>query len=136
MRRYHFLLKSDVFEALNNLRDAFLAAKNGEEVDEIINGLLTYDEKMKIGRRIVIEQSFNSQTTNRELAQIHHVGTTTIQLVRHLSELHPKCYQLIDARRKHLEKTYENKKTINHGGSKLVYKKNVYSGFRRKDVKR
>ena len=56
MRRYKFLQKEDLFEALNRLRDAFLAAKDGNEVEEIINGLLTQDEKLKIGRRILVAE--------------------------------------------------------------------------------
>ena len=40
MRRYGFLTKTDTYEALNRLRDAFLAAKDGNEVNEIINGIL------------------------------------------------------------------------------------------------
>ena len=53
MKRYTFLTKDDTYEALMRLRDAFLAAKNGKEVGEIINGLLSEDEKIKIGRRII-----------------------------------------------------------------------------------
>ena len=49
MRRYRFLEKEEIFDALNKLRNAFLAARDGDEVEEIINGLLTFDEKMKIG---------------------------------------------------------------------------------------
>ena len=46
MRRYRFLEKEEIFDALNKLRNAFLAARDGDEVEEIINGLLTFDEKM------------------------------------------------------------------------------------------
>lgn len=43
MRRYKFLKKEDIYQAFNRLRDAFLSAKDGNEVEEIINGLLTRD---------------------------------------------------------------------------------------------
>ena len=52
MRRYVFLREKDIFEALNKVRDAFLAAKDGNEVNKIIDGLLTYDEKLKICRKL------------------------------------------------------------------------------------
>lgn len=41
MRRYGFLQKSDVFEALNKVRDALLAAKDGNDVEQIMNGVLS-----------------------------------------------------------------------------------------------
>ena len=54
MRRYKFLDKDSVFSALNRLRASFLAAKDGNDVEEIINALFTVDEKLRIGRRIQI----------------------------------------------------------------------------------
>jgi uncharacterized protein YerC len=54
MSRYASFPKDLVFNALNRLRSSFLAAKDGNDVEEIINGVLTYDERMKIGRRIEI----------------------------------------------------------------------------------
>ncbi len=136
MKRYHFLSDKEVYDALNRLRNAFLAAKDGEEVDEIINGLLTHDEMMKIGRRIAIEELIKSDFKVRDIMQISQVGMSTILLVTRLSEEHPKCFQLINARRQKVEKKYSSKKYNYSGGSKLVHKKKSYSGFKRKDVKR
>ena len=135
MKRYHFLTESDVYEALNQLRNAFLAAKNGKEVDEIINGLLTHDEKMKIGRRIIIASLLDSSTVI-EVVNISHVGRTTVSLVSKLKDTYPKCFQLIRNREKQIEKVYEDKKYRKAGGSTLIFKRNEYTGFRRKDVKR
>src|SRR3970282_146060 len=52
MRRYKFLGEDSVFAALNKLRTSFFAANDGLQVDEIIKGILTYDERMKIGRKM------------------------------------------------------------------------------------
>lgn len=136
MKRYHFLTTKEVYESLNLLRNAFLAAKNGEEVDEIINGLLTPDEKIKIGRRIAIEGFVKNDFKVRDIMQIARVGMSTILLVTKLSEEHPRCFQLINSRENKVKKEYEAKKYISLGGSKLIHKKKTYSGFKRKDVKR
>lgn len=135
MRRYHFLSTEDVYEALNQLRSAFLAAKNGEEVNEIINGLFTHDEKMKIGRRIIIASLLDYSTVT-DIVSISHVGRTTISLVSKLKDDNPKCFQLIGNRKKHAQKVYEDKKYRKVGGSTLIFKRNEYTGFKRKDVKR
>ncbi len=135
MRRYYFLSKDEVYDALNRLRDAFLAAKDGNDVNEIINGLLTHDEKMKIGRRIIISEHLDDFTT-RELADITHVGNSTIIVVAKSMSKHPKCFELISKRRRKLEKDYESKKYISRGGSTLVFKKKEYTGIKRADIKR
>ncbi len=78
MRRYGFLTTSDTYEALNRLRDAFLAAKDGREVTEIINGLLTEDEKLKMGRRILVADALRNEGKYKEIVQISNVGYSTI----------------------------------------------------------
>lgn len=136
MRRYGFLQKEEIFEALNRLRDAFLAAKNGEEVEEIINGLLTHDEKMKIGRRILIAKYIKDGMGFGEIARALKVGKNTIVSVIHNLDRYPSAYELIEKRGKKVEKEYSNKNTKTIGGSKLIFKKKVHTGFRRKDVER
>lgn len=115
MRRYKFLRKEDIYEALNRLRDAFLAAKNGEEVEEIINGILTHDEKIKIGRRILVAEC--------------------LKLEKSL-DMYPASFELIGKRSNKVEKLYAQKKYRLIGGSTLVFKKREYTDFKRKDVKR
>ena len=136
MRRYRFLGKEDVYDALNRLRNAFLASGDGEEVDEIINGVLTSDERIKIGRRIIIAEYISSGVGIEEISQTLKVGKNTIMHVARLLEEHPDCFSLIERRSEIVENEYRNKRYRMIGGSKLVYKKRVYSGFRRKDVKR
>ncbi len=136
MRRYKFLKREEVYEALNRLRDAFLAAKNGDEVEQIIKGLLTRDERLKIGRRVLISEYLNADFTIDQIARELKVGKTTILAVLKNSEEFPMCYELLKKRRANVNKTYLNKKYRTAGSSTLVFKKKEYTGFKRKDVKR
>lgn len=136
MKRYRFLDKTDVYEALNRLKDAFLAAKNGDEVEKIIKGLLTTDEKLKIGRRIIIAESLRSGLTIDEISKLLKVGKNTILHVSRLLDQQPEGFELIEKRRNIMEKTYKNKSYKKVGGSGLVFKRKVYGGFTRKEVKR
>ena len=135
MKRYHFLTEKEIYESLNRLRNAFLAAKDGKDVDEIINGLLTHDEKVKLGRRIIISEMMDNMTTT-ELVEISHVGRTTISLVSRLMEAHPRCFELINLRKNKVEKEYKAKRYRKVGGSTLVFKKKEYTGIKRSDIKR
>ncbi len=136
MRRYKFLRKEDIYEALNRLRDAFLAAKNGDEVEEIINGILTHDEKIKIGRRILIAECLKLEKSLDEIAKMLKVGKNTIVSVMKSLDMYPASFELIGKRSNKVEKLYAQKKYRLIGGSTLVFKKREYTGFKRKDVKR
>lgn len=136
MRRYKFLTKDDVYEAFNRLRDAFLAAKNGEEVEEIIKGLLTHDEKLKIGRRIIIAEYLKDGIGIDEIAKTLKVGKNTIMTVSKKLDENSLFLDLISERRKKVESDYNRKKYRFVGGPKLVFKKKEYTGFKRKDVER
>lgn len=136
MRRYKFLLKEEVYEALNRVRDALLAAKDGNDVEQIMKGVLTFDERMKIGRRILIAEYLLEGTPFHEIAKTLKVGNTTILLVSRNLEEYAKCFELIKFRGKKVESTYKNKVYRSVGGHKLVFKRKEYTGFRRKDVKR
>lgn len=136
MRRYKFLRKEDVYEALNRLRDAFLAAKDGTEVEEIINGLLTQDEKLKIGRRILIAEYIKAGNSLDEITNMLKVGKNTIVSVMKSLDTYPTFFDLISRRSKKVETTYGQRKYRLIGGSTLVFKKRQYTGFKRKDVKR
>lgn len=136
MRRYRFLRKEDVFEALNRLRDAFLAAKNGQEVEEIINGILTQDERLKIGRRILIAEYIRLGLSFDQISNSLKVGRNTIVSVMKNLDNNPLSFALIEKRGKKVEQTYQRRKHRLLGGSKLVYKKKEYTGFKRKDVER
>lgn len=137
MRRYKRLTKEDVYEALNKVRDAFLAAKDGEQVNEIINSILTTEEKLKIGRRVLIAEYLKVDSlTVDEIRAMLKVGYSTIQSVARRIARYPLGFRLIEHRSKRVEKEYENKKLREVGSSLLVYKRKEYTGFKRKDVKR
>jgi Trp operon repressor len=136
MQRYNFLESKDIYDALNRLRDAFLAAKNGSEVDEIIKGVLSNDERIKIGRRILIAECLKLEMNVEEICQALRVGKSTVISVTKSLAVYPSAFKLIDKRKTSVEKTYNKKKYRTSGGSKLVFKKKEYTGFSRKNVKR
>lgn len=136
MRRYKFLRREETYEALNRLRDAFLAAKNGNEVEEIINGILTHDEKIKIGRRILIAEYLKLGISLDEIARMLKVGKNTIVSVMKSLDMYPMSFELISRRSKKVEELYVQKKYRLIGGSTFVFKKREYTGFKRKDVER
>lgn len=136
MRRYGFLTTSDTYEALNRLRDAFLAAKDGSEVTEIINGLLTEDEKLKIGRRILVADALRSEGKYKEIVQISNVGYSTIAWVAKQIASFPKCFQLVSARGKKVEKEYKSKRFREVSLSPIPNRRKEYSGIKRSDIKR
>ena len=136
MRRYGFLTKKDTYEALNSLRDAFLAAKDGNEVNEIMNGILTEDERIKIGRRILIAEALTYEWTYKELTNMSNVGRSTIVWVAKQVASYPLCFKLLFKRHQKLEAEYQKKKYRKVGGSQLVFKKSEYTGLKRSDIKR
>lgn len=128
--------KDAVYEALNKLRAAFLAAKDGGEVEKIIKGVLTHDERIKIGRRIQVAEMIKAGFTYEEIKNELKVGRHTIQETgRKISEF-PFCFKLISERESRVEKEYRDKSYVKVGGPKMIFKRSVYTGFKRKDVKR
>ena len=136
MRRYKFLTKDDIYDAFNRLRDTFLAAKNGDDVEEIIKGLLTHDEKLKIGRRILIAECLREGMGIDETAKTLKVGKNTIMSVAKKLDENSIFLDLISKRRNKVESEYGRKKYRLIGSSKLIFKKRKYTGFIRKDVER
>jgi len=136
MRRYKFLNKDSVYDALNRLRASFLAAKDGNDVEEIIKAILTYDERMKIGRRIQIAELIKEGMQYRQIAKDLKVGLTTVMLVARKLDENPDGYELIMNREDKVEKEYHSRAYRKLGGSKVIFKKKEYTGFTRKDVKR
>lgn len=136
MRRYSFLTKADNYEALNRLRDAFLAAKDGNEVNQIINGLLTEDEKIRIGRRIIISQALNANNTYQEIISVSNVGRTTVNWVARQMVLFPICFKLLLKRYYIVQKKYEHKRMREVTLSPLPDRRREYSGIKRSDIKR
>ena len=136
MRRYKFLQKDDIFAALNKLRDAFLAAKDGAEVDEIINGILTRDEKLKIGRRILIAEYIKAGMKFEEIVRDLKVGKNTIISVMRTLDQNDSFLTLIVKRTQKVEKEYHKRKYRLIGSSLLIHKKKEYTGFKRKNVQR
>ena len=116
MRRYSHLNQADIYHAFNRLRDVFLSARDGNDVDKITDGLLTRDEKLKIGRRILIAEYLLAKIPMEEVVRELKVGMSTVVHVSRRLEKYSECFELIERRRKLVEKEY--------------------TGFRRKDVKR
>lgn len=136
MRRYKFLPQAQVFEALNKLRAAFLAAKNGSEVEEIINGLLTYDEKMKIGRRIIASQLLSAGLTYEQITKSCKLGKQTVHDIDRRMGRYPKCFELINEREEKVNNEY-HERAYRETKNTLNWKKYIeYTGFKRKDVQR
>lgn len=136
MRRYKFLTKEDVYQALNRLRDSFLAAQDGKEVEEIISGILTRDERLKIGRRILVAEYIKDGVGFDEITKSLKVGKNTIVEVMRCLENHPECFNIINKRKQKVESIYSAKKHRSVGGPQLVFKRKEYTGLKRKDVKR
>lgn len=137
MRRYKRLTKEDIYEAINKVRDAFLAAKDGNEVNEIIDSILTTEEKLKIGRRVLVAEYLKvGSLTLDEIRNMLKVGRSTLQFVSRRIATHPRGFGLIKTRSKQIENEYQKKKFREVGGSQLVFKRKEYTGFKRKDVKR
>ena len=136
MRRYSFLAKDDIYEAINSLRDAFLAAHNDSDVEEIINAVLTQDEKVRVGRRIIIAGLLKSNLTIEEIVNLLKVGNNTVMAVARSLEAHEAGFKLLEQRKKRVENEYQRKKYKSIGGSTKIFKEKVYTGFKRKDVNR
>jgi Trp operon repressor len=134
--RYKFLLDNDEYEITNLVRNALLAAGDGEDVNEIMNAILTTDEKIKIGRRIQIASMIFSGMNGQEIKEILKVGRNTITLVSKHLDKYQKGFELILDRQKKVEKEFGKKAYKKVGGSKLVHKKKEYTGLTRKDIKR
>ena len=134
--RYSFLSNSDEYDATNMVRNAFLAAKNGNDVEEIINAILTTDEIIKVGRRIQIANMLATGVSGQEIKLILGVGRDTITVVaKHLIK-YPAGFKLIYDRARKVEKVYREKSKKEVYSSTLVHKKKEYTGFTRKKVER
>ncbi len=136
MRRYAFLSKEAAYEALNRLRSAFLAAKDGNDVEDIIKGVLTSDERFKIGRRIQVAQMLKLGAGYEEIKEALKVGFATINFVDRNLRDYPRAYDLINKRSEKVERKYREKAYKISGGSLRVFKSRAYTEFTRKDVSR
>jgi uncharacterized protein YerC len=136
MRRYKFVSRENIFGALNKLRASFLAAKDGSEVEEIITGVLTYDERLKIGRRLQIARMLRDDKTYSEIHEELKVGGATINLVEKLISNHPRCFELINKREEKVETEFKNRAFEKVGSHKRIFRPTIYTGFRKKDVTR
>ncbi|HMS22946.1 MAG TPA: Trp family transcriptional regulator [Candidatus Levybacteria bacterium] len=136
MKRYKDISQDDIFSAWNKLRDALLAAKDGHEVEEIMKSLFTDEEKFQLGRRIMIAECIKDSMTNAEICDLLKVGRSTVTHILRRVEKYPKGFMLIEKRGKRVKREYENKKYKEVGGSRLIWKKKIYTGVTKKDIKR
>lgn len=128
--------KESLYETTNRVRDAFLAAKNGREVNEVIDGLLTRDEQLRIGRRVLVAEYLIAGITIEEIEKTLKVGKATVINVGKSLEKHPECFKLLKLRGRRVEKEYGSKRYRLTGSSKLIFKRKEYAGFTKKDVER
>lgn len=136
MRRYKFLEEEEIFQAFNKVRDAFLAARDGTEVDKIIDGLLTHDEKVKIGRRVLAAEYLIAGIGIEEICRQLKMGKNTVMHIGRRLEKYEDCFILIERRHKQVEKVFNSKAYRSTGGSTLIRKRTEYTGYKRKNVKR
>ena len=106
------------------------------EVEEIINAILTQDEKVRVGRRIIIAELLKSGLTVKEIVHLLKVGNNTVMSVTKSLEEHENGFSLLEQRKRMVENEYQHKKYKLIGSSKKVFKRKVYTGFKRKDIKR
>lgn len=125
-----------MYEALNEVRDAFLAAKDGNEVNEIMSFMLTTEEKIRLGRRVLLAKYLELDLTLDEIYKMLKVGKSTVQFVTRRAHLHPMGLKLIRKRGSKVEDEYQKRKFREVGGSQLVFKRKEYTGVKRKDIKR
>jgi|GEM_PF-1526917 len=135
-RRYKRLDQDDFYAAFNKVRDAFLAAKDGNEVNEVINALLTDDEKTKIGRRVLIADFLREGVAYREIADILKVSNNTILKIADLLENRAAGFDTVLKRSQKVKDEYKAKAYRRVGPSRVAYKRKEYTGFKRSDVKR
>jgi len=136
MRRYGFLTKESVYGALNKLRAAFLAAEDGNDVEEIIKSVLTFDERMKVGRRIQVAQMLGRGLTYDAISKELKVGLATINFVERSLREHRRAFDMIEKREEKVEESYRDGSYRKVGGSRTVFKRTEYTGLKRKDVPR
>ena len=79
-----------------------MAARDGAEVDRILNGLLTLDERIKIGRRILVAEYIIAGIKIEEISTILSVGKNTVANVSRALSENPECFKLIEERGKKL----------------------------------
>lgn len=136
MRRYKYIKKEEIFESWNRLRAALLAAKDGNQVNDIMFALFTEEERFQLGRRIQVAECLIQKMTIAQIKEILNVGNSTVLHISRRIEKYPTGFSLIFKRRETVEKEYQKGKTRSVGGSKRVFKEKVYTGLKRKDIQR
>jgi uncharacterized protein YerC len=124
MRRYKFLSRDSVQAALYKLTSAFLAAKNENEIKQMLFSLFTPDERTKLGRRIQISQMIKDHVTYNDITQELQVGKQTVMLVVRRMDNYPDGFNLISEQ--NYKKGNPKKKYYTVGGSRMIHKKRIY----------
>ena len=136
MGRYRRLKREDVVLVWQRLEDAFLAARNGKEVEQILLAILTPDERLKIGRRLQVAKMLREGRGYEDIMRELSVGKNTVALVARRLDQYPEGYGLIGKRQRTADREYQDKAYRKHGGSKLLLKPKRRTGFKRGDVER
>lgn len=135
MARYDFLPRHAVEDALEKLRAALLAAKDGHDVDEIIQGLLTPDEYIKLGRRIEVARLLKSGMTYREISDDMSVGLSTVKLVARKLYERPRCYKLIHSTEQKIDNEHSKERYRKTGSLMMIRKRKIRTSRSPKDVR-
>lgn len=135
-RRYKNLVQQLVFDAFNSVRNALLAAHDGNEVDEIIKAVLTTDERIKIGRRVQVAGMLEAGFSYDEIHSSLQIGKGTISRVEKVLEENKSGFELIFKREEKVEKEYKQKAYKRRVAPKIIPQLLEYTGFKKKDVAR
>lgn len=137
LRRYYFLDDKSLPEIYEKVQDAFLAAKSGNEVKTVIDAILTADEQVKVGRRILVAQLIkDGKITYEDLLKKLKVGKSTVAWVIHQMLVNPEGFEAIFKRVKKVDQEYADKAFTSSILSRHIVGLKTRTNFKRADVKR
>lgn len=137
LRRYYFLDNKSLPAIYDKVQAAFLAAKDGNEVKAVIDAILTPDEKVKVGRRILVAQLIkDGKITYEDLLKTLKVGKSTVAMVIHQMLINPEGFEAIFRRVKKVDQEYKDKAFATSVLSRHIVGPKTRTNFKRADVKR
>lgn len=126
-----------LLEIYEKVGAAFLAAKDGKEVKAVIDAILTPDEKVKVGRRVLVAQLINNgNVTYEDLLKNLKVGKNTVSMVIHQMLVNPEGFEAIFRRVKKVDEEYKDKSFTSSILSRHIVGRKTRTNFKRTDVKR
>jgi len=123
MRRYSYLNQKSFKNASQRFIKVLVNNYNAQKVKDIIEALLTEDERIKIGRRIESAQMLNNQSTFREIAKKLKVGFPTISMVERRKREYKKCFELLTKKHAEMKNSHEKKPDLKIAVSKVLFER-------------